>query len=282
MRPARQHKGKVIGGVSPAPGALYKGKMVGTFGDVAAMSMMSGKAFAVGEAGMLTTNDRLIYERCIAYGFYERTGWVSNYNPADRQITFPELTPYIGAPIGGYKHRMNQTCSAMGRVQLKHYPRRMAEIQAAMNRFWDLLDGVPGLRAHRTPKDSGSTMGGWYIPRGLYRADELGGLPLARFCEAVRAEGVGGIFPGANAPLHLHPVFQTADLFRMGKPTMVSFGQRDVRQGPGTLPVSERIAEFAFSVPWFKHDRPKAIAEFAAAYRKVAENADRLLKAEAA
>jgi len=161
-------------------------------------------------------------------------------------------------------------------VQLKHYPRRIAEIQSAMNRFWDLLDGVPGIRAHRPPQDSGSTMGGWYASRGLYRADELGGLPCARFAEAVRAEGFD-CHPGANTPLHLHPVFHDADIFRQGQPTMVAFGQRDVRQGPGTLPVSESITEIAFGVPWFKHDRPESIERYAAAYRKVAEHADQLM-----
>jgi hypothetical protein len=119
-------------------------------------------------------------------------------------------------------------------------------------------------------------MGGWYFPRGLYRAGELGGLPCAKFCEGVRAEGVAACTPGANFALHLHPVFHTADIFNMGKPTMVAFGQRDVRQGPRTLPVSEEIAEIAFSVPWFKHDRPKIIEQYAAAYRKVAENAEQL------
>ena len=37
-----------------------------------------------------------------------------------------------------------------------------------------VLEGVPGIRAHRPPKGSGSTMGGWYAARGLYRAKELG------------------------------------------------------------------------------------------------------------
>ena len=66
------------------------------------------------------------------------------------------------------------------------------------------------------------------------------------------------------------------DLFRQGKPTMIAFGQRDVRQGPGTLPVSESIADIAFGVPWFKHDRPAVIEEYAAAYRKVALQASAL------
>ncbi|HEY3418795.1 MAG TPA: DegT/DnrJ/EryC1/StrS family aminotransferase [Armatimonadota bacterium] len=277
MAIARKHGVKVVEDMSHAHGGLYQGKMVGTFGDIAPMSLMSGKGFAIGEAGITVTNDRLLFERCVSYGFYERTGVSSRYTASEQAVTDAELLRYAGVPLGGAKHRMNQTCAAMGRVQLKYYPARMAEIQRSMHRFWDLLDGVPGIRAHRPPKDSGSTMGGWYAARGLYRAEELGGLPLAKFCEAVTAEGVPNCYPGANAPLHVHPVFHTADIFNMGQPTMISFGQRDVRQGPGALPVSEAIADIAFAIPWFKHDRPDEIAAYAAAFRKVAEHADELM-----
>ncbi len=277
MEIAQRHGIKVIEDVSHAHGALYKGRMVGTIGDIAGMSMMAGKSFAIGEGGMLVTNDQTFYERAIAYGHYERTGVSTNWAASGvGDITLPELTPYGGIPLGAYKHRMNQTCAAMGRVQLKHYPERIQTIQAAMNRFWDLLDGVPGIRAHRPPKDSGLTMGGWYTAKGFYKAEELGGLPVTTFCEAVRAEGVKRCAPGANFPLHLHEMFHTADIFRMGKPTMISFGQRDVRQGPGTLPNAEHITETCIGVPWFKHDRQDIIEEHAAAYRKVAEQADAL------
>ncbi len=270
---ARKHDLKVIEDVSHAHGSLYKGKKCGTFGDLACMSMMAGKSFAIGEGGMMVTSDRRLYERSIAFGHYERTGAASLYNPADAQITTADLKEFAGLPLGAAKHRLNQTAAAMGRVQLKYYPERIVEIQKAMNRFWDLLAGVPGLHAHRPANDSGSTMGGWYASRGLYRAEELGGLPLAKFCAAVKAEGVAACAPGANQPLHLHPFFHAADIFNMGRPTMISFGQRDVRQGEGALPVSERISEITFGIPWFKHDRVELIEKYAAAYRKVAENA---------
>jgi len=278
MAIARKHGIPVIEDVSHAHGGRYHGRMVGTFGDIAAMSMMSGKSLPIGEGGMLTTNNGAYYERCISYGFYERTGVASRFNTADTQLTSEELKPYAGVPMGGYKHRLNQTCAAMGRVQLKYYEARMRDIQAGMNHFWDLLEGTPGIRAHRPAVDSGSTMGGWYAARGLYRAEELGGLPLNKFCEAVRAESgaIQWCWPGANGALHLHPMFHTADIFHMGQPTMISFGQRDVRQGPGTLPVSEQIGEIAFGVPWFKHDNPEIIAEYATALRKVAEHVDEL------
>jgi dTDP-4-amino-4,6-dideoxygalactose transaminase len=273
---AKRHNVKIIEDVSHAQGSLYKGRMCGTMGDVGAMSLMSGKSLAVGEAGMLVTSDRDIYERAIAYGHYERTGAPSNYNPPDQQITNDDLKLYSGIPIGGFKHRMHQLSSAMGRVQLRHYPDRIIEIQRALNRFWGLLADVPGIRAHRPDQWPGSTMGGWYFARGLYHAEELGGLPCAKFTEAVRAEGVGACGQGANYPLHTHNVFHTADVLGAGKPTALAFTERDVRQGPGSLPVAESIREICLGVPWFKHDVPEQIEQYAAAYRKVAEHADDL------
>ncbi len=270
---ARRRGVKVIEDVSHAQGSLYKGRKCGTLGDIAVMSLMAGKSFAIGEGGIMTTNDRSLYERCIAFGHYERTGAPSRFNPKDNQVTDPGLRVFSGIALGAAKHRMNQTVSAMGRVQLRHYPARIAEIQKALNLFWERLEGVPGLRPHRIDPAGGSTMGGWYYPHGLYRADELGGLPCSSFCEAVRAEGFAACFPGANKPLHLHPFFHEADVFRQGRPTAVAFGQRDVRQGKGTLPVSERIDEICFTVPWFKHVDEGVVDRYAAAFRKVAAGA---------
>lgn len=219
---------------------------------------------------MLCTGNREVYERAVAFGHYERT---------ESELTLPELKPFAGMPLGGFKHRMNQTCAAMGRVQLKHYPSRIAGIQKAMNYFWDGLEDTPGLRAHRPPKGSGSTMGGWYAAVGHYLPEELGGLPVSRFVEAVNAEG-GRSGRGANECLHLHPVLNTADVFDDGRPTRIAFADRDVREELGSLPVSEALDDRCLGIPWFKEYRPKLIDEFILAYRKVAEQADKLITGE--
>lgn len=264
---AREHKIKVIEDVSHAQGGYYKGRRVGTIGDVGAMSLMAGKSFAVGEAGIFVTNDRDIYERAIALGHYER------FNAAIRSKS---MMPFRGLPFGGYKFRMHQMSAAVGRVQLRYYEERMNEIDKAMNNFWDRLEGVPGLRAHRPAFDSGSTMGGWYAAHGLYVPEELGGLSVTRFCEAVRAEGAD-TGPGCNLPLHLHPLLHEVDVYGHGKPTVIAHAERDVRQSAGSLPVSEQIGNRVFSIPWFKHHRPEIIERYALAFRKVATQYESLL-----
>ena len=265
MEVAGRHDVKVIEDVSHAHGGLYKGRLVGTIGHMGAMSIMSGKALPCGEGGFLITNDRFLWERAVAFGHYGRT---SQY------IEDPSLKPLVGLPQGGQKYRMHQLSAAVGRVQLRYYRERLEEIQKAMNYFWDLLDGVPGVTAHRPPEPD-STMGGWYAAHGIYRAEELGGLDIRRFCEAVAAEGCA-VSPGANFPLHLHPLLNEADIYGHGKPTRIANSDRDVRQGSGSLPVTESIPVTCYSIPWFKHYRPRIIEEHALAFRKVAERADEL------
>src|SRR5712691_10104795 len=115
MEIAGRHGVKVIEDVSHAQGGRYKGRLLGTIGHVGAMSLMAGKSLAIGEGGILITDDPVIYERAAAFGHYERTG----------SLTLPELQRFVGLPLGGHKYRMHQLSAAVGRVQLRHYQERM-------------------------------------------------------------------------------------------------------------------------------------------------------------
>lgn len=272
MEIAKKHNIKVIEDLSHAQGGLYKGRRLGTIGDVAGISMMTGKSFAIGEGGMLITNDRSIYEHALALGTYERF--------TDAEITCEDLKKFTGLPLGGYKFRMHQMSSAVGRVQLKYYDERCAEIRKAMNYFWDLLEGVPGIRAHRVDESTGSNMAGFYAPHGIYVSEELGGLSVTRFCEAVRAEGVPDCFPGCNAALHTHALFQTADVYGDGTPTRVANSAEDVRKMDENLGPAEHIGAMIYAVPWLKKFIPEEIEEYANAFKKVAENYKELLEGD--
>ena len=271
MAIAKKHNLKVIEDVSHAQGSLYKGKKVGTFGEVAAMSLMSGKSLAIGEAGILVTNSREVYEHALVLGHYERF--------QKDNITCEDLKDYVGLPMGGYKYRMHQLSSAVGRVQLKYYEERCAEIDKAMNYFWDQIEGTPGLQPIRPKKGSGSTMGGWYAVHGIYKSEELGGLSVTRFCEAVRAEGAA-TSPGCNAALHTHNLFKNCDVYGEGKPTRIVNAGRDVRELDFDLEVSEKVGARVLRMPWFKHFDKEKIDEYVAAFKKVSANYKELLEGD--
>jgi hypothetical protein len=64
-------------------------------------------------------------------------------------------------------------------------------------------------------------MGGWYAAHGIYVPEELDGLPVEKFCEALRAEGVS-CSSGANLLMHLHPVLNDADV-QVSVPGMLNY-----------------------------------------------------------
>jgi len=271
MAIANKHNLKVLEDASHAHGALYKGKQIGTFGDAAGFSLMSGKSLAIGEGGIMFTDDQRVYERALLLGHYARHG----------KIQLDDLKRFALLPCGGYKYRMHQLSSAMGRVQLRKYPEQMTEIDRAMNHFCDLLEGTAGIRPIRPARGTNTTKGGWYSPHVKYVPEELGGLSVSRFAQAVKAEG-GICEPGCNAPLHLHPLFTEMDVYGHGKPTRIANLPDGVRlsQPAGSLPVTEGINERTCWIPWFKHYRPDIIEEYAAAYRKVAENYKDVLRVD--
>jgi len=269
MAIARKHNVKVLEDCSHAHRCYYKGQQVGTFGDVSGYSLMSQKAFPVGEAGMLTTDDREIYERAILFGHYARHG----------NMELDETKKYAGLPCGGYKYRPHQCSSAFGLAQLDCYKDQFAEIDQAMTYFCDLIDELDGIQSHRPPRGEGYSKGGWYCPLAHYRPEDLGGLSNVRFAEAVSAEGVV-CGSGCNKPLHGHPVFHEMDIYHQGKPTRVANlpDGLTVEQIQKPLKVANEINSRIIGLPAFKKYDQDYIEQCAAAFRKVVTHHTDLMK----
>ena len=273
MEIANKHNLYVIEDCSHSHGTLYKGRKVGTFGHIAAMSMMSMKTFAAGELGMFVTDDRKLYERAIAFGHYER-------NNDKFIIECDDLKDYFHIGIGGCKGRANQVSSALALGQLKYYDERTAEIRKAMNYFFDLIEDLPGLTPLRTNEAEGSTMGGFYCPVAVYDRTKLGGLSSKRFCQAVTAEfnKCFTCWEGVNFCLHTHKFFKTFNLMNTEKPSRIAFSDRDVRLDDDKCTPSEYIE--CVSVPRFIKYNKEWIERYAEVYKKVCDNYLELLEGD--
>ena len=274
MAIANKYNLKVIEDVSHAQGGLYKGKRVGTFGDVAAMSLMSTKSFSAGELGIVVTNNRRIYERALAYGHYDRNN--SKYIKESE-----ELFDYYHIALGGVKGRANQLCCAIARVQLKYYDERCAKIRETMNYFYDELESITdAFKAVRIDESTGSNMAGFYGVTVRYYPEKLSGLSINTLLEAVNKE-IGKdsdflyIVSGGNYCLHKHNLFKTFDFNNAGSPTALANAERDVRALDEKLIESEN--RLCFSVPWFKTLDKQLIDPIVTAFRNVVENYKELL-----
>lgn len=97
-----------------AIGSLYKGRHVGTFGDIATFSFFGNKTITTGEGGMVVTNDETLYDRC----FHFKGQGLAKH----RQYWHDVI---------GYNYRMTNICAAIGLAQLEqieHFLKRKREI----------------------------------------------------------------------------------------------------------------------------------------------------------
>lgn len=270
LKVARANNVRVIEDASHAHGTRYQGKQAGTLADIAAFSLC-GKPIHVGEGGMIVTDDDALRERCLA--------WAHNFRFNHLEVKNPELLRYAGLPMGGVTTRMHNLSAAIGREQIKTFDKRMHEVDEAMNFFWDLLQGYPGFQAHRPERSSGSTMGAWYTPHAIYRAQQLNGLSAAGFARAVRAEGFATRTRSClTEPLHKHPLLHEADVYGHGKPTRVAHAQRDVRALDALLPETDAVR--TLTVPAFKRCDKKAIRAYADLFKKVIDDHRSLLASD--
>lgn len=113
---AKSHNLKVIEDCAQAHGARYKGKSVGSFGDISAWSFCQDKIITTGgEGGMVTTNDKELWSKMWSFKDHGKSHdaiYNKKHPPGFRWVheTF------------GTNWRLTEMQSAIGRIQLKRMP----------------------------------------------------------------------------------------------------------------------------------------------------------------
>lgn len=109
---ARTHRLRIIEDCAQAHGARYKGKLVGTFSDMAAFSFCQDKIMTTGgEGGMLITNDSELWERAWSYKDHGKN--FRKVNSSEKTIGFQWVHDQFGS-----NYRMTEMQAAIGRCQL--------------------------------------------------------------------------------------------------------------------------------------------------------------------
>ncbi len=136
---------KIIEDCAQAQGALYKGRMVGTFGDAAAFSFCQDKIMTTGgEGGMLVTSDPDLWERAWAFKDHGKS-----YEAVYRREHPPGFR-WLHESFGT-NWRMTEMQAAIGRVLLRRIP-QWIEIRRRNAALLDrTLHFLPGLRVPRSP-----------------------------------------------------------------------------------------------------------------------------------
>jgi perosamine synthetase len=199
MSIAHKYNLKVIEDCAQAPMALYKGKPVGTIGDIGIFSLNYHKHIHTGEGGILTTNNEQIAERI----YLIRNHGENIVEPKGVQDVFN---------THGFNFRMTEIEAAIGIEQLKKLPSLIEERLDNVKYFTNELKKIDGLTAPFVELESKHV---FYL-HALKFDKQIIGIDRNTFVEAVKAEIPSAILredtplmgSGYVRPLYLQPLYQ--------------------------------------------------------------------------
>jgi hypothetical protein len=179
---AREHNLKVVEDCAQAQGAMYKGRPIGSLGDVAAFSFCQDKIMTTGgEGGMLTTNDENIWQRAWSCKDHGKT--LDAMQARQHAAGFRWLHESFGT-----NWRMTEMQSAIGRIVLRRIPQWLARRRRFASLLNENLIGLPGLRIARPRREIEHAYYKYYgfvLPEALRP-----GWDRDRILQAVNAQGV--------------------------------------------------------------------------------------------
>lgn len=143
MAIASEHKLFVVEDCAEAFGTLYKGRHVGTFGDISTFSFFGNKTITTGEGGMVVTNDKTLSERA---RHYKGQGLA-----AHREYWHDVI---------GYNYRMTNIAAAIGLAQLERADQFIEAKRQLAERYRSALAGLP-LEMHQ--EQAGTRHSYWMI-----------------------------------------------------------------------------------------------------------------------
>ncbi len=219
MRIAKKHNLYVIEDCANALGAKYKGKLVGSIGDVNCFSFEAKKNMTTGDGGMITTNDQKLAEKLKALRWY---GSGSDTWKRFAGGTNNKYSWHYDVSELGWKYNMNDVMAAIGLAQFKKLPKILSSKDKIRTKYNKALKGLSWIEPAR---DREYTKSGWW----LYIARVKNGL-RDQFVEYMSEHEV-------VTSVHFPPVYQHSYFEKAGI--------------KAHCPVAEKAGEEIVSLPLF-------------------------------
>jgi 8-amino-3,8-dideoxy-alpha-D-manno-octulosonate transaminase len=249
---ARKHGVRILEDCAQSLGASYKGRPLGSLGDVGVYSMQINKTITAGEGGALVTNDPMLFER--ASRFHD-LGLLRT--PHQRWVGGARLDSFAGSQF-----RMSEFTGGVLLAQLRKLDTIVGALRTRARQVYTGIRDLPGLRLRPLPDERGDL--GAAIFLGFRSKAERD-----RFLTAMRAENVPASPPCGSTLLPVQPYIEQKVTIHPAWPSFTSERGRAIRYGaaccPQTISVLERFAGVALDPKFTRED----IADIVAAIRKV-------------
>jgi len=246
---ARRHDLILIEDASQAHVTRYKGRHLGTIGDIGCFSMQQSKHMTTGDGGMTITSRDDLYERM----------WLFADKGYQRKGFGPRAYKFL-APC----YRMNEQTAAVGLAQLKRV-RGVVEKRIRLGALLsERLSATDGIRP--APVTEGSEHSCWLYPIWVERWEPV------PFAEALSAEGVPAGHGYIGKPIFLcagccHAKDTYGDShFPFDSP----YNDRQIEYDESLCPETQRALDHTVTTPINENYTGQDIEDVAAAVEKVA------------
>ncbi len=225
---AKHHQIPLIEDCSQAHLTEYKGKYVGTIGDIGCFSFQQSKHMTTGDGGMTITSNKDYYERMKLFvdKGYARKGW------GTRAYLFH-------AP----NYRMNELTAAVGRAQLQKVKAVVEKRHKMGLEMTQLLKGIQTITP--VPTTEGASHSYWLYPF------KIEGVDLELFCKEMIKRGVYAMAGYTGKAIYL-----CTESLRAKKTygdSQLPFSWRkdkNFEYKEGLCPKAEKALETLVCVPW--------------------------------
>ena len=129
LKIAKKHNLTVIEDCAEAHGVEYKGKKVGSIGDIGAFSFFANKTITCGEGGMVVTNSKELAERAKSL----------------KNLSYGKVNKFIHEDIG-FNYRLPNISAALGLAQFTYIEKIFTEKKRIYERYKKNLTGVKGVK----------------------------------------------------------------------------------------------------------------------------------------
>lgn len=235
MEVALKHNLAVIEDCAHAHGSEWKGRRLGSIGDLGAFSFQQGKTLTCGEGGIVLTNDEELAEK--AYSFMH-IGRMSG-------------RPFYEFHRVASNLRMTEWQAGVLLAQLARFDEQVETRERNASLLASLMLDIPGL--YPLPRDRDVvTRWCFYYWNFKFIEEEWDGVKRDTFLKALQAEGVPCSVGAHGEPIYRNPLFRRMNFGRTGFPIKCSCcGKWRVDYRGTYCPEAERI--FATEACSFPH-----------------------------
>ena len=243
---ARKHKLKVLEDASQSVGASYKGRPLGSMGDIGVYSLQQSKTITAGEGGAVVTNDPYLFERAV------------RFHDVTVRRDFPAKLHYMP----GLNYRMNEFTGGVLLAQVRKLDTIIGNVRRNAGRVYDGIRDLPGARLRKLPDPAGELGTGVFLE---FRS----AAERQQFSEAMKAERVPVSPPAGSVVLPTVPEIEQKVTVTPRWPSFASERGKSIRYGreccPRTIDILGRFAGVMMGPKYTERDTADAVS----ALRKV-------------